>query len=152
MVRRFLTLTLCLALFGSLSLAARGVWQAAGPYESFVKLSPEQRMDQWVKATPDVRSQIAQTHATRWLTANEKALSAAQVVSLKEAIMMLTPAFYGDPLSPAAMAQSAALERKLLCTIWKSDVVAAFQPTGRGMKITWMDDVSTWLRKCYLGN
>ena len=153
MARRVLTVTLCLALAGTISIVASGAGQlTAAPYASFVRLSPEQRRAYWIKATPAARSQIAQAHATGWLTANEKALSAAQITSLKEAIALLTPAFYGDPTSASGMAQSAALERKLFCTVWKSDVVAAFQPVGSNITVTWMDDVSTWLRKCYLGN
>jgi len=98
--RRVLTVTLCLALVGAISIVASGAGQStAAPCPSFVRLSPEQRRDYWIKAT-----------------------------------------------------QSAALERKLFCTLWKSDVVTAFQPVGGNITVTWMDDVSTWLRKCYLGN
>jgi hypothetical protein len=151
MARRFLAVTLGLALVGTIA-SSSAMQVTATPYATFVKLSPEQRRDYWIKATPAAKSQIAQAHATAWLSANEKSLGAAQITSLKESIALLTPAFYDDPTSASGMAQSAALERKLFCAVWKSDVVAAFQPLGSKISVTWMDDVSTWLRKCYLGN
>jgi hypothetical protein len=119
-------------------------------YQTFARLSPDERFAYWNRTTPEVRSELAQAHANAWLTANQQRLTSAQVANLKAVIALLTPDFYGDPTSRESLARSAEMERTLLCTLWKSDVVQAFMPTGKAISVTWMDDVSSWLRKCYL--
>jgi len=115
-------------------------------YTAFVQLPAGERVDDWNRTTPEVRSRLAQAHATAWMTAHEKRLSPAQIANLKEAIALLTPEFYRNPESPAMMAQSAELERKVMCTVWKSEAVVAFRPLGKSIPVTWTDDVFTWLK------
>ena len=122
----------------------------AASYESFVQLPKEQRWAYWQTATPEAKSQLTQAHATAWVIANQRTLSLAQVASLREAIASITPALAGNSESPNGVAQLAALERKLLCTVWKSQVVQAFQPLGEPVHVGLVDNVSTWLRGCHL--
>lgn len=139
---------------GMLALAMSSVAiqaQQSLDYSAFTRLSPDERLRYWNRTTAEVRSGLAQAHATAWLTANERQLTTAQVANVKSVVALLTPEFYGDPLSAAMLARSAEIERTLLCTLWKSEVVQAFRPLGNTISVTWMDDVFTWLRKCYVG-
>jgi hypothetical protein len=146
-----MALTHRLALVCALTLAAGGAGGAAGAeYDAFLKLSAQERQAHWSQATPAAKSQIAQAHATAWLTANEKRLDAAQIARLKQTIAVLTPDFYGAT-TPATEATARAHERQLACTIWKSDIATAFRPAGREISVTWLEDVSGWLRGCFLG-
>lgn len=122
-------------------------------YQEFARLSPEARLDYWNLATPAVRSQLAQSHGTAWIAANAERLGPAKTATLRDAISLLTPEFHAARFDSAeALAIETELKQKVFCTLWKSDALAVLDTLGRHrQRVSWPENVFTWVTKCHMG-
>jgi len=120
-------------------------------YDDFVRLTPEERRQAFSDATPETRSVLAETHATRWLAANRDRLTADQIALVEEVIAFIDADLYRRPDDPDIKAKFDSLVSRLECRMRHSDIMTAFKPTRNPTEMTWLEDMSRWFSSCLFG-
>lgn len=123
----------------------QGATAGAELYESFMKLSTDQRRAHFDTLGPDAKARLKRTHAERWLAENRRHLTPAQAALVEEAIAFFTPALYQHPADGAKRRQEDDLRSRLVCSLSSHQVGAAFTFLPQPEKLTWRGAVDEWL-------
>jgi hypothetical protein len=89
------------------------------------------------------RRAIFQTHIDRWLSENRRRLSASQfalVTEVRNALMQ----------EPRDQKRMVALDARMRCELWRSDMMALSLPHRDEMSSSWFNDVRRWVGDCVL--
>jgi hypothetical protein len=87
------------------------------------------------------RRVMFQTHIDRWLDQNRRRLSAGQVALVTEVRNALTQ-------EPRDETRMLALDARMRCELWRSDMIALSLPHRDEMSSSWFNDVRQWVGDC----
>ena len=87
------------------------------------------------------RMMLFRTHIDRWLEQNRRRLSSSQIALVTEVRNSLTPERPVDE-------RIVALERRMRCELWRSDVIAISLPHRDQTSVSWLGDVAYWVDEC----
>lgn len=133
-------LTMALVVAASVAILASGsIVQPS--YDALMAMPASERRATLQAMEQTARLTVFRTHIDRWLEQNRNRLSTSQVALVTEVRNNLTPERH-DP------EQMIALERKMQCELWRSDVIALSLPNRDQMSSSWFNDVGHWIREC----
>ncbi len=98
----------------------------AAKYDEFMRLSAQQRHEQFSRLGADGKAFMVRTHAERWIAANRARLSSSELGAVQEAIGFITPRLYEAPMDPQVLKQESDIKASMRCRVNTDDVVAAF--------------------------
>ena len=116
--------------------AARGqepqthVSAAAQDYDSFMKLTPDQRRARFDGIDAETKVAIVRAHAERWLETNRSRLTPAEVAVFEELVAFITPENYRELTGHVVSERERALRARMRCRVSPDDVSAAFNVLG----------------------
>jgi putative exporter of polyketide antibiotics len=110
-------------------------------YDALMAMPAAERQATLAAMGQPARLTMFRTHIDRWLEQNRGRLSANQVGLVTEV---------RDSLMSAQRDLDAqrALEQRMRCELWRSDVIALSLPHRDSMSSTTLSDVGHWLREC----
>ena len=137
-----------------LVISGAGAWagQPGISYDSFMRLSPQERETAFASLDPDTKATLKRTHAERWLNENRASLSSAQTALVQEAIDFVAPALYASPGDRSLRDKERQLAQRLACTLGPDRAMAAFSFRDGGQRpqpgSNSVDAWAQWLAEC----
>jgi hypothetical protein len=132
------------ALLLAASTGARASNEPVQPsYDALIAMSAAERQAALRAMDEPARLAMFQTHVDRWLAQHRARLSQAQIALVTDVRDTLTPE-RRDP------ARQRALEQRMVCELWRSDVIALSLPLRDQMSSSRLNDVGQWLSDCVI--
>jgi len=134
----FVSLSAALLLAGFLGVyASEPATQVS--YDALMAMSAQERQETFKALDQPTRLALSRAHMDRWLAANRERLSASQVA--------LATALRNTLTMDRDLDQQVALEERLVCEFWMSDVYA-MTLSHSDRSSSRLQDVSSWVRGC----
>jgi hypothetical protein len=139
-MRTAVSFTVSLAIAASISvLASNPTVQPS--YDALIAMSAAERQATLAAMDQPTRLTMFRTHIDRWLEQNRGRLSSSQAALVTEVRNSLTP-------EARDLERQRALEQRMRCELWRSDVIALSLPHRDQMSSSTLNDVGHWLREC----
>ena len=133
---------LMVALFIAVSVGALASGSVAQPsYDALMAMPAGERRAALKTMDESTRMKLFRTHIDRWLEQTRSRLSSSQIALVTEVRDSLTPGRRAD-------AHVVALERRMRCDLWRSDVIALVLPHRDQPSVSWLSDVAYWVDEC----
>ena len=121
---------------------------ASGPtvqpsYDALMAMPATQRQATLRALDEPAKLELFRTHIDRWLEENRSRLSASQVALVTDVRDALTP-------ERRDLERQRALGYRMLCELWRSDVIALSLPLRDQMSSSRLNDVEEWLSDCVI--
>lgn len=110
-------------------------------YDALMAMSAAERQATLAAMDHPARLAMFRAHVDRWLEENRTRLNTGQVALITDVRDSLIP-------EPRDLDRQRALEQRMRCELWRSDVIALSLPHRDRMSSSALSDVGYWLREC----